>query len=66
MSIQRAALLSRHSYSGMSDGERYKIVLMKQGQSEDFDPGAASRTWLWPHLGDTHHLIDFIDVEIQQ
>jgi hypothetical protein len=41
----------------------YKAVLVPPGQSLDFDVGpGATRRWLWPYLGRTHHLVDFVEV----
>jgi hypothetical protein len=68
----RVALLEKHSANrgDHTDDERhdrrFKAVALPAGQSEDFDEGdGAARKWLWPHLGRDHHLVAFIDVEIQ-
>ena len=68
----RVALLEKHSANrgDHTDDERYdhryKIILLAEGQSEDFDDGpGATRKWLWPHLGREYHLVSFIDVEAQ-
>jgi hypothetical protein len=71
MKPQRAALLERHG-SNMWDWthpercapNKYKLVILAEGQSEDFD-GKAGREWLWPHLGRAYHLVAFVDV-VQQ
>lgn len=53
----RAAILRRHDHKG------WKLVPLEPGQSEDFDSGGgARRTWLYPHLGDEWHLVDFCDL----
>lgn len=47
------AIIERHDYS-----ER-KEIPVPEGQSLDFDEGTIYRCWLWPHLGDEWHLVEF-------
>ena len=66
---RRAALLERHGCN-MFDWtnpdrfppDRYKLVMMEPGQSEEFDPDSATRKWLHIHLGRNYHLVSFVDV----
>jgi len=53
MDAEFIAVLERHDHS-----ER-KEVPVPAGQSLDFDEGAATRRWLWPHLGNEWHLVEF-------
>ena len=70
---QRAALIERHGVNmwdwttmDRHPPDRYKLVLMKEGQSEDFDDGpGASRKWLHPYLGRDYHLVAFVEVVVQ-
>ena len=48
------AILQRHDSS-----KETKNVPVPDGQSLDFDEGAATRRWLWPHLGTEWHLMEF-------
>lgn len=65
MTQRRAALLRMHRDLTPNE-ERFKAVLLKPDQSEDYDQGGGTRKWLWPHLGTDYHLFGFIDVEEQQ
>lgn len=66
--MPRAALLELHN-TGRADTHpmdwpkgRFKVVLMPEGHSEDFDE-EGTRRWLWPHLGRDYHLVEFVNVE---
>ena len=37
-----------------------KLVMVPEGQSLDFDEGAATRRWLHPHLDRAWHLVAFV------
>lgn len=44
------------------DRTRRKAVIVPAGQSLDFDPDAATRRWLAPHLAGEWHLIEFLPI----
>ena len=51
--------LLRHN----DDPNNLKAVLVPTGQTLDFDEDAATRRWLWPHLGYEFHLVAFVPLE---
>lgn len=57
----KIALLRKHGYDNYPYVSEFKAVVVPKGQSLDFDPDAATRKWLWPHLGTEYHLLGFID-----
>jgi hypothetical protein len=64
---RRCAVLRRYGepaniHGSMCRTFEHKVVLLDEGQSEDFDPDYASRRWLHPHLTDGFHLMEFTDL----
>lgn len=69
MTKQRGALLERHgcsmfdwTHADRHPVDRFKVIPLAEGQSEDFDKDSATRKWLWPHLGRDYHLVAFVDI----
>lgn len=61
--ITHIALLEIHGRSSLLHAPDFRAVIVPPGQSLDFDEGpGASRRWLHPYLGKTHHLASFIEV----
>ncbi len=43
----------------------HRVVLLDEGQTEEFDEERASRLWLHPYLEDGFHLMEFTNVLVQ-